>query len=147
MNWIYRDVTVLSLISAFATAPAFSQALAQPSDPPGAIGAAGQAINDEAAEALEAAGRNLTPPAYYPPASVIPRTPATGEPASPYPAQPPYWYFDRPAAPLSPYSGQPYGYALQSGEPVLPFATMSYAYAAEPAAPVAYATRPYGNDN
>lgn len=166
MNWTYRDVTVLSLISALATAPAFSQALAQPSDPPGAIGAAGQAVNDEAAEALEAAGRSLTPPAYSPPASVIPQTPATDQPASPYPIQPPYWYFDRPAVPLSPYSGQPRGYALQPSEPASPYAVQSdwyfdrpaaplspyagqpYAYAAQPAAPAtAYATRPYGDAN
>ena len=179
MNWIYRDVTVLSLISAFATAPAFSQALAQPSNPLGAVGAAVEAVGNKAGEALDSASRSLTP--YSPPASVVPQTPATDQPPSPYPDNPPYWYFDRPAVPLSFYSGQPRVYALQQDEPASPYAVQSdwrfdrpaaplspysgqphpyvvqtpalqyagqpYAYAAEPAAPVAYATRPYGDAN
>ena len=140
MNWTYRDVTVLSLISALATTPAFSQALAQPSNPVGAIRDAGQAVGDKTVEVLEAAGQELAPPAYSSPGSVIA---ATGQPASPYPVPPPSWYFDRPAVPLSPYAGQPY-YAVQPGEPR--YAGQPYAYAAQPAAQ-AYATRPLGDKN
>ena len=99
MNRIYRDVTVLSLISGVATAC-------------------------------------LAPPAYSPPA---------GEPVSPYAANPPYWYFDAPAAPISPYSGQPYGYDPQVA--ALPYTGQRFAYAAQPAAPVTYATRRYGDAN
>ena len=150
MNRTYRNVTVLSVISALAAASVFSQALAQPSNPLAAIGAAGEAVVNKAGEALGAAGRSLTPPAYSPPAGVIPDNPVTGEPAFVY-ANPPYWYFDRPDAPLSPYAGQPaaslspdagqpYGY-----DPQLAAALQSHetrADAAQPAAPVTYATRP-----
>ena len=156
MNRTYRAVMVLSLISGVTTALAFSQALAQSSNPIGAIGAAGEAVGNKAGEALDAAGRSFTPPVYSPPAGVIPQPSATGEPASPYPAQPPYWYFDRPAAPLSPYSGQPvaslspdagqpYGYDPQLAAQF--YAGQPHAYAPLPAAPVTYATRPRGDTN
>src|SRR5262249_14684266 len=90
-----------------------------------------------------------------------PQTPATGEPAFPYPANPPYWYFDRPAAPLSPYSGQPRVYALQPSElasldaviqpdwrfdrpaaPLSPYSGQPHPYVGQAAGPP-YAGQPY----
>ena len=51
----------------------------------------------------------------------------------------PYWYLDRPAAPISPYAGQPYGYDPQLAAP--PYAGQSQAQAAKPGAPVSFPTR------
>jgi hypothetical protein len=75
-------------------------------------------------------------------------SPPAGEAA----ANPPYWYFDRPAVPLSPFAGQPgslispdagqpYGYDRQLA--ALSYAGQIYAHLAQPPAPVAYATRRY----
>src|SRR5689334_2265831 len=70
--------------------------------------------------------------------AVMPQNSATGELAFAYAAQT-YWYFDRPAAPISPYAGQAYRYDPQLAAP--PDAGESQAQPAQPSASVSLPTR------